>query len=191
METSIPPSHEQVADDLSHIRQSIERSRSGTPAPIYALWGLISLVGFSLVDFAPEWVGRFYLIAAPLGFVASIFLGRRAALQSGERNQGSGRKYMLHWGSLLAAIAMTLPMVFAGDISWPALARLFLIFIALVYFMAGLHLDRRMLIVSGLITVGYLALLFSPPYGWTWTGVVLAIGFWVLAAMSWEKPHVD
>jgi len=190
MTSTQPVDRDQVADDLKHIRKSIDRSRSGTPAPIYALWGLISLIGFSLVDFAPEWTGRFFLVAAPLGFIASIFLGRRTALKSGERNVSSGRKYMLHWGALLAAIVMTLPMVFAGDIAWPALARLFLIFIALVYFLAGLHLDKRMLIVSGLIAAGYLALLFSPPYGWTWTGVVIAIGFWVLAGMSWEKRNV-
>ncbi len=178
---------DRVAEDLQHIRQSIDRSGSGTPAPIYALWGLIALIGFSLVDFAPEWVGRFFLVAAPLGFVASVLLGRRAAQQAGQRNERAGRKHMLHWAALLAAIAMTLPMVFAGDIAWPALARLFLIFIALVYFLAGLHLDRRMLLVSGLVAAGYIALLFSPPYGWTWTGAIVALGFWVLAGISWEK----
>lgn len=178
---------QQAAEDLEYVRKSIDRGKSGTPAAIYALWGVICLIGFSMVDFAREHVGLYWLVAAPLGLVASAILGYRSGIERGERDATMGRKHLLHWSSLLVAIAMTLPMVFAGDIAWPALAKLFLIFIALVYFLAGIHLDRRMLVVGLLILAGYVALLFSPPYGWTWTGAVVALALFVCAGMAWGK----
>lgn len=187
MTESNPTTGQQVAADLEYVRKSIERGRSGTPAAIYALWGVICLIGFSMVDFARESVGLYWLIAAPAGMIASAILGYRSGVERGERDAAAGRKHLLHWSSLLVAVALTLPMVFAGEIAWPALAKLFLIFIALVYFLAGIHLDRRMLVVGLLILAGYVALLFSPPYGWTWTGAVVALGLFVCAGLAWGK----
>lgn len=187
MNKATPPDNQRAAQDLEFVRESIDRSKSGTPAAIYALWGVICLIGFSMVDFARQHVGLYWMIAAPLGFIASMYLGYRSGIERGERDAATGRKYMLHWGSLLVAIAMTLPMVVAGDISWPAMARLFLILIGLVYFLAGIHLDRRMLFVGLLILAGYVALLFSPPYGWTWTGAIVALALFVCAGLAWTK----
>lgn len=187
MTEATPPANQQAAEDLEYVRKTVERSKTGTPAGIYALWGVICLIGFSMVDFAREHVGLYWLIAAPLGLVASAILGYRSGVERGERDAATGRKYLLHWGSLLVAIVLTLPMVFTGDITWPAMARVFLILIGLVYFLAGIHLDKRMLFVGLLIFAGYVALLFSPPYGWTWAGAVVALALFVCAGLSWSK----
>ena len=187
--TETTPTPNQAAADLEYVRGSIERSKSGTPATIYALWGVICLIGFPLVDFAREYVGLYWLIASPLGLVVSLWLGRRSSLERGERDAAAGRKHMLHWSSLLVAIALTLPMVFSGDIAWSALAKLFLIFIALVYFLAGIHLDRRLLYVGLLIVVGYGLLLLSPPYGWTWAGAMISLALFVCAALAWGRKR--
>ena len=171
----------QVTSDLKYVRRAVEQSQNGTPAAIYALWGALGFVGLSMVDFAPQYVGRFWLLAAPLGFVASVLLGRRAALSAGQTDAQAGRRHLWHWAGLLIGLALMVPLAVNGSIRWSLLAQLFLLFIAMVYFLAGIHLDRRLLTVGLLIAAGYVALLFSPPFAWTWTGIVVAAALWLCA----------
>lgn len=67
--------------DLGYVRDVLKRSeRTGFPAGIAYLWAAIGLVGFSLIDFAPERVGLYWSIASPAGFLLNAWLGVLFAL---------------------------------------------------------------------------------------------------------------
>ena len=51
---------------------------------------------------------------------------------------------------------------------------------SLTYFHAALHLDRRMLPISGVAAASYVVTLFVPEYQWTLAGVMMA------AALVWQ-----
>ncbi|HEV3141530.1 MAG TPA: hypothetical protein VGY57_13485, partial [Vicinamibacterales bacterium] len=63
-----------------------------------------------------------------------------------------------------------------GVISWESLGPIILLFVALTYFYAGLHLDPPLRWIGLLAAGGYLVVLTVPAYPWTIVGVVLAAG---------------
>ena len=50
-----------------------------------------------------------------------------------------------------------------------------MLLLALTYFQVGLHLERRLLPIGILMGAGYLVTVWVPSFGWTVTGVVIAI----------------
>lgn len=172
METS-----KQLNDDLEYLGGVLRKSARGTsPMAVYVLWAAIVLVGFPLVDLAPRWVGIFWSIAGPLGGLASAALGFRYAKKIGQFSREEGIRHGLHWGALLLAILLAVPLGVTGAVGWPVLSRIFLLIIGLVYFLAGVHLERPLIWAGLLMMAGYGALFFLPAYGWTMTGILVAAG---------------
>jgi hypothetical protein len=65
--------------------------------------------------------------------------------------------------------------VFLGTLSWPMFGALAILLSAVSYFHAGVHLDRRMLLIGLLLAGGYVAVVtFAGPV-WTIVGVVIAV----------------
>jgi hypothetical protein len=175
----------QVRDDLDYVRRALETARSRrSPASIYALWGAIAAIGFPLVDLAPRWVGWFWAVAAPAGFVASFLLGRRHAIRVGHRDGGDMWRHGLHWLGVVVATALVVPLVATGRISPATFGQLMLLLVAFAYFLAGIHLDRRLAWVSALLLAGYAATFVLGPWVWTITGVATATAFFALALSS-------
>ncbi|MGH8189866.1 MAG: hypothetical protein ACREP2_00280 [Rhodanobacteraceae bacterium] len=172
---------ESIRDDLDYVASTVRRqeNQNGVPA-IYFLWAAITLVGFSLPDFAPQAAGPFWFFAGIGGGLLSWWLGARAERKKGIHNKMLGRRYGLQWtiggvGFLLAALPM-----FVGRVSPavdPALATApFLLVGGLVYALAGVHLERPLLWVGLLMLAAYVVIeALAPPYVWTITGVVIAL----------------
>lgn len=180
----------QVEADLDFIRRSVERSRApGSPGAIYGLWAVLSLVGFALIDFAPHLVGRFWLVASPLGFVLSMYLGWRHSRATGQLARTEGIRHAMHWLALPVAIFLAVPLGVSGAIAWQPLAQLFVLMIAMVYFLAGVHLDRPLLWVSAVLLASYFALFFLPAYRWTVVGAAVAFGLLATAFFRWRQPR--
>ena len=55
-----------------------------------------------------------------------------------------------------------------------------MLLLSLTYFHAALHLDRRLLPISGVAAACYLVTLFVPEYEWTLAGVLMS------AALVWQ-----
>jgi hypothetical protein len=165
-----------LGKDLDYVRRAIDRQkRGGSPASIYYLWAVVVLVGFVLVDFAPWRVPRYWAVAAPAGFVLSFVLGWRSARNAGVRDSGEGRRWMLHWLAMLVGSGFLAIPVFLGAMSWPLFGALAILLSAVSYFHAGVHLDRRMLVIGLLLAGGYVAVLTLPGMVWTVVGVVIAL----------------
>jgi hypothetical protein len=169
METS-----KQLRDDLDFLGGILRKSRGTSPFAMYLMWAVLVLVGFALVDFAPRKVGIFWIVAGPLGGVASAFLGMRHARKIGQLNREEGTRHAWHWAGLMVAILLAVPLGVAGAVDWPILSRIFLLIIGLAYYLAGVHMEKPLLWAGGLMLAGYLALFFIPAYGWTMIGVLVA-----------------
>ena len=179
----------QVQSDVHFVREVIARSEQHrAPASIYLLWAALILVGFPMVDFAPRYVGLFWMIAGPLGGVISFLLGWRSSIREGTIRRSLGIRYALHWSGVMGAILLlTLYSVFSSRAVNYSFAHLILLILALAYFLAGVHLDRPLLWAGLLMAAGYVALIFVTTYTWTITGVVVAIALVLSAVFGGRK----
>ena len=167
----------QIKEDLAYVRAVTERSRTKPVRPIYLLWAMIGLCGFALVDFADDkkWISIYWLFAAPIGFALSCWLGFRAGRNQGATNRETGIRHSLHWLAFMVSGVLGLALIHAGQLTWRGFGSLWILLLALTYFQLGLHLERRLLPIGVLMGAGYLVTVWVPNFGWTATGVVLAV----------------
>lgn len=179
------PATTNAQDDLGYIRDVVQRSeRSAFPSGIAYLWAVISLVGFSLIDFAPESVGLYWAIAGPAGFLLSAWLGWRHARIAGQESAREGRQHMLHWAGLLVAIFLLYPLMAQGALVETAIAQVILLMVALAYFLAGIHLSPPLRWAALAMVLGYLVTVTIDGFAWTALGVLFAAGLVVSARVA-------
>ena len=168
---------EQLREDMAYVPASADRSGLVHVPAIYILWAAISLCGFRLADVVTDysWLGVYWMIAGPAGFVVSAWLGRRAGNRAGQADHRAGFRWSLHWLGFMAAGVLGSVLVVAGHLSWAGFSSLWVLLVALTYFQAGVHLDRRMLPLGVAAAACYLVTLFVPGYGWTAAGVIVAV----------------
>ncbi|MDE0449173.1 MAG: hypothetical protein OXH96_21100 [Spirochaetaceae bacterium] len=171
-----------LREDIAYVRAAAERAGAATVPSIYVVWAVIGLCGFALADFVDDgrWVGRFWAVAGPAGFVISALLGYRAGRNAGQGSARIGARWGLHWLAFMAAGALGAALVAAGHLPWSAFGSLVVLLLALSYFHAGLYLDRRMLAIGVVLGACYLVTLFVPGYQWTLAGVLVAV------ALVWQ-----
>ncbi len=166
----------QLKSDLGYIAEAVRKSdRATSPSSIYLLWAAIVLLGFALIDFAPRYEGVYWTVLGPLGLLASALLGWRYSLRLGQVRRDLGVRYSFHFLGMMAIIFLAVPLGVTGAVAWSAMSKLFLLILALAYFLAGIHLERPLLWISFVMVAGYVALFFISVYGWTIVGVMVAI----------------
>ena len=175
---------ERLAGDLRFVRGALNASTrpAASPSTMYFMWAVIVLLGFALIDFRTDLVPRYWAVAGPVGFLASGYLGWRHALRLGQASASDGRRHLLHWGAVLVAVALTVLLHARGAMPSETLHAVILLVLALGYFTAGLHLDRRLLWVGLLMGAGFLAVTLVSWYAWTVVGIALATSL-ILAGM--------
>jgi hypothetical protein len=129
--------------DLNYVNNLLEEAQSAGYPMIYVIWGVIVLVGFSLLSIKPEWSVTYWIVSNIVGFIASVFIGMRSDSKVGQRNRELGKRYSQHFGIMGICIFIAM---FAQDY------RAILLITGLSYCLAGLYLERIMLIV-GVITI--------------------------------------
>lgn len=168
----------QAQHDLDYVRSVLQRAEddAGNPATIYFAWAAITFFGFAIIDVAPEKTGPYWMIAGPLGGVLSAVLGYRAGRAAGQQSRREGRIQAMHWCGVMVAIFLIVPLAMTHVIASGDFPRLVLIVIALSYYTAGVHTDRRLIPVSVAIAACYLLSVFvrDLPYLWTVTAAILA-----------------
>lgn len=169
-------------EDLGYVRDVVTRAERGCfPRRIWYLWAGLVLVGFTLADLAPERVGLYWLVAGPAGFLASAWLGRRSARAAGVESRREAAGHLLHWGGMLAAIFLLVPLAATGPLAGEAMGQAVLVVVALGYFLAGVHLHRPLAWVSVLVVAGYGLTFLLDAWAWTIAGALVALGMIVAA----------
>lgn len=164
-----------IENELTYVRGLVTKADRGrAPASIYLLWAGICLVGFPLADFAPRYVGFFWMVAGPVGTLLSMVLGWRHSVRVGQVSRESGIRHGLHWMGTLAAIFLVVPLGALGTVGWNVVHHIMLLVIAFSYYLAGVHLERPILWIGLLMLAAYVALFFLKVYQWTIVGVVVA-----------------
>jgi hypothetical protein len=167
---------ERLHGDLSFVRDAVDAStQSKSPSTLYFVWAGIVAIGFSLIDFRPEAVPTYWVVAGPAGFLMSAYLGWRHARRVGQASSADGKRHVLHWGAVLLAIALAVFLGVMGALPSNTLHTVILLVLALGYFTAGLHLDRSFLWVGLLMGAGSIVVTFVSAYAWTGLGVALAV----------------
>ena len=82
-------------------------------------------------------------------------------------------------------------LVATGQLTWPGVSSLWILVLALTYFLAGLHLDRRLLPIGLVLGVGYLITLALPAYGFTTVGVLVAVALASQAFLDGRRQNAE
>lgn len=163
-----------LEQDLTFVRQVVDRPAPPAPVSIYWLWAAICLVGMSLPDYAPTRVPLFWMIVGPAGWIASMILGYRHAKRIGQIDTRDGVRHLAHWGIMLVVVGLSILLVRQGYLTPRGAGPAVLLIVSLTYLLAGLHLDRLMLLPGALMLAGFGVLLFRE--SWTLVGVLVALG---------------
>ena len=174
-----------IKDDLAYVRAAAEGSQPTHVPTIYLLWAAICLVGFPLVDVVgpgSAWIGIYWTIAGPLGGLLTWRLAVLAGRRAGQADRRVGKRWMGHFLAFFGVGLLGMGLVASGQLSWSGMSSLWILFLALTYFLAGLHLERRLMPVGVVLAVGYLVTLYLPEYGATTAGVAVAA---TLVTQAW------
>jgi hypothetical protein len=161
--------------DLGYIKDLVsEADRRPSARGLYLLWAVIILIGFSLVDLAPEYTGWFWMVAGPVGGILSGIIGHRYSLARGQLNRTDGIRHALHWSGMLMAVGFTVLLAVRSGMSGTDLSRMILIVITFGWWCAGVHFDRAFLTLGAIMGLGFLATMFIAKYVWLGLAIVLA-----------------
>ena len=168
--------NERLKQDMAYVRAAAELSEIVHVRAYGFLWAVILLCGFALVDFAedPRWIGRYWNTATPVGFVLSVWLVWRANRGAGQVDRRLLIRSALHWLAFIATGLLGQALVATGQLDPAGMGSLWVLLLALTYFLSGVHVDRRLLPIGLLLAGCYLVTLFVPGYGWTAAGVLAA-----------------
>ena len=183
-----------LEEDLAYVRAAAEQSTTVHVPAIYLLWAALSLCGFALIDvMGPEsaWIGFYWLIATPAGLGTTWWLAGRAGCRAGLYDRDTDNRWKLHFLGFLAAGLLGYGAIAAGQLTWSGFGSLWILLLALTYFLAGLHLNSRLLPIGLLLGVGYLVSLFMPEYGFTTVGVAFAGALTTQAFLGARAEHAS
>jgi hypothetical protein len=161
--------------DLQYVRQVVQKAEGiKAPVSIYYLWAVLCLVGWPMVDFAPRSVGLYWMIAGPVGFLLSGYIGWRYSRTLGQVSMRDGIFTALHWLGALVAMGLVSLLVINEILAPSGIPHVILLILAFSYFTAGLYQARPLLWIGVLLAVAYaVAVLIQGPV-WTILGVVVA-----------------
>lgn len=176
-----------VQNNLDYLKQALSRDDGAFfPPSIAVLWAVICGVGFTIMDFRPEIAGIYWISASIPGFLLSAWLGYRARRSAGALNRRAGSRWMLHFGTLLAAMLVAGA---SGIFSGFQLGVVALLLCGVVYLLAGVHMARPLLWVGVLLLAGVPMVVLVRQWQWTLVGGLIAAA--LLAVAVWGKSSAQ
>lgn len=149
-------------------------------SPHLILWGLIWIIGYSLVYARPHWRAT-WLVLAPAGFLASYWIGHRARAQN-------ARAYGRHYAATIIAVFLFITTLFAitPPKTGAQAGAFFPLLVAVFYAVFGIWRDAARMVVLGL-AVGALTVagfFWLPQFFLLWMagvggGALILGGFWM------------
>lgn len=167
-------------DNLEYVKQILQASRGPNSVPsIYAFWGCVVFIGFAVLEFIPASASTYWLIAAPLGMVISAWLGIRSEKKLGQMSGEDGSHHLYHFGLMVGFIFLAL---------FTQQYHSILLLIGLGYCLAGLYIDRIMLVVGAMSALIYVAIFLGLIKSNLLVGAVFALGFF---ASAWAAAKLN
>lgn len=180
--------HPQLKDDLSYVAAAVRNECPPEIRAIYVLWAVLIAVGFALPDFVPHWTGWYWLVVGPAGGIASWLIGRRASADIGMQDRRMGMRYAWHWIAAGVTFLLAALPAFMGTVSGQVMGTYMLLIAGLVYILAGVHLNRPMVIGGVLMMLGFVMINVTEfAYAWTMTGIIVGAAL-VLTAVFTGRP---
>ena len=182
---------QKLEEDVSFVRQAVEQRDEGQYRylGITVLWAVIIAAGYALNDFAMEYAPVYWMVAPAAGFLVSLGLGTRQERKRGLFRSGLGARNALHWGCIFFGGVAVMSIAFSHRFDGWVIGQLFALLSGAVFFLGGLHLDRRTLWPGVLLICGSAAVDHIP--AWPWTIVGLATAAALVASALWMKPRDD
>lgn len=182
-----------IAADLQFVKDAVtrrDRETRRTPIAIPILWGTIALAGCLINDFNPRYAWAYWGVVPVIGFFLSWLIGGRAAFSTGDYDSATGIRMGLHWGSIFFAALPIWLMAWAGKIGGQEAGQLLILVSGIVYFLAGVHFDRRWMAPGFVMMLGAAVLTYVTRYGWTVLGVMLFVALVVSFSLTPRRTHV-
>lgn len=171
---------QQIRDDLQYVRGVVARRERAdfAPAGIMYVWVVYILVGYTLMDFRPQFAGPFFALGGIVGGIVSAILGRVHSQKVGEMDRTTYFRALLHFGGGIVAAAAGALMLgaFIGPITDMQTAQVFVVMIGLVYFLWGVHYQRYFMFLGPVVMAGGALVGRIHPFGWTLLGAVISLG---------------
>lgn len=178
-----------LREDIAFVREAVER-RDRThyrSIAIAVLWAVILAIGHSLSDFSPHYSPLYWCTATPVGYLLSFRIAAREARATGVADRRTRARFGMHWGSLFVAIAIVLFIALPHGLEHSVISQFITLTAGITCFLAGLHLDRRLL-VPGVVMVLCAAVVdYLAPYPWTIVGLAIAAS--LIVSAIWMKPR--
>jgi len=169
--------------NLIYVKQILQAAEGPNNYPsIYFLWGCIVFAGYAVAEFRLDLVSTYWLIAAPLGMLASAWLGYQQGKSKGQHDRRVGNQYMQHFALMLVFIFTA---IFSGEY------QSILLLIGLGYSLAGLYLDRLMLAIGALALMIFIAIKLGLIQSNLFLGTLFAAGFFVTAWCAVRLNNAD
>jgi hypothetical protein len=188
---TVPP---ELQQDLHFVRTAVERGEHQEgPAAVYWLWGVITLVGFSMIDLAPQWTGLYWAVMGPLGGVLTWMMLRRVLRRHGVSNRRGMMQEWLAWGGMAVVILLLGFDAARARISGPVMGQLILLIVGYTYYLSYVRRGDRVMLAGGLVMIGGFVLLgFVSTHVWTILGICVFValaGGSTFAGLTRNKHH--
>ena len=166
-----------VRQDLQFVRSVVERGEHQEgPVAVYWIWGVVTLFGFALNDYLPQWDGVYWLIAGPIAGVATWLILRRFLRRFGISHHKEMTREWLQWVAMAVAIVLLGLDAHWGKIDGSTLGQLILLIVGYTYFLTFVRRGDRVMLVSGLLMVaGSVAMVFVKSHIWTIMGIAVFV----------------
>ena len=167
---------QQLHEDLRFVRRAVaRRAADPTPRAIPLMWGAFILVAFALLDVNLRAAGWLFAVAAPILGVSSWLVGALHGRRHGELDRRAGTRHALHWGTIFLSMLALVVLAATRRVTGEGVGQVATLVVGIVYFLAGVHFDRRWMPSGLLLIIGSAAITFVPRYPWTVLGVVVSL----------------
>jgi hypothetical protein len=194
LEQAQPAPHD-LGKDLQFVRSAVERNRGDHEGPmaVYWLWGAVTLIGFSLSDFAPQASGRYWALMGPLAGVATWLIMRRIMRRYGIADRKESVREWMQWIGMAAVIVLLSLDVGAGKFNGATLGQLIMLVVGYTYFLTYVRRGDVVMLVGGLAMVfGFVLLAYQQRYVWTTIGACVFValaGGSTIAHLTRKRSH--
>ncbi len=131
-----------------------------------------------MIDVSPRDANWFFFLAWFPGVAATMLVARRWMRRWGVVDRQGTWRAQLHWfgGSILSVAAVIALAMAVPSVRGVPIGQISVILFGMLWFTAGIHLDRTFLVLGPLFMAGGIAVGFVPHHGWTALGWLTALG---------------